>query len=137
MTDIEELQALLAAQARPACAELTPFEIVAADLEAGSVRLQFAEQPAFRNHFGEIQGGFGVALADVCISLAAFAKHRKWLPTVEIKCSFLAPIPVGPCIGEGRVLKSGRGTVFLEAKLWAPDGSLAFHATATAHSRPE
>jgi uncharacterized protein (TIGR00369 family) len=100
-------------------------------MQEGVVRLEFAEQPAFRNHFNQIQGGFGVAMADVCISLAAFAKHRKWLPTVEIKCSFLAPIEVGPCLGEGRVLKSGRSTVFLEAKLWAPDGSLAFHATAT------
>jgi acyl-coenzyme A thioesterase PaaI-like protein len=71
-------------------------------------------------------------MADVCISLAGFAKHRRWLPTVEIKCSFLAPLPVGPCLGEGRVLKSGRGTVFLEAKLWTPEVLLAFHATATA-----
>ena len=126
---------MLAAQPTPVCAELTPFEIVEADLEGGVVRLEFAEQPAFRNHFGQIQGGFGVAMADVCISLAAFAKHRKWLPTVEIKCSFLSPIPVGPCVGEGRILKSGRGTVFLEAKLWGPEGSLAFHATATAHTR--
>jgi acyl-coenzyme A thioesterase PaaI-like protein len=76
-------------------------------------------------------------MADVCVSLAGFAKHRKWLPTIEIKCSFLAPLPVGPCIGEGRVLRSGRGTVFLEAKLWAPDGGLAFHATATAHHRTD
>jgi acyl-coenzyme A thioesterase PaaI-like protein len=76
-------------------------------------------------------------MADVCVSLAGFAKHRKWLPTIEFKCSFLAPLPVGPCIGEGRVLRSGRGTVFLEAKLWAPDGVLAFHATATAHHRTD
>ena len=137
MTDIETLQSLLAAQPTPACAQLTPFEIVAADLEAGIVRVAFAEQPAFRNHFDQIQGGFGVAMADACISLAAFAKHRKWLPTVEIKCSFLSPIAVGPCVGEGRILKSGRGTVFLEARLWTPDGTLAFHATATAHNRVE
>ena len=134
MRDVDELRQLLASQPTPACAELTPFSIVAADLGGGVVRLEFAEQPAFRNHFNQIQGGFGVAMADVCLSLAAFAKHRKWLPTVEIKCSFLAPIDVGPCVGEGRVLKSGRHTVFLEARLWARDGALAFHATATAHA---
>ena len=135
MTDIEKLLELLAGQSMPPCVELTPFSVLSADLEAGIVRLEFATQPAFRNHFNQVQGGFGVAMADVCVSLAGFAKHRKWLPTVEIKCSFLSPLPVDRCIGEGRVLRSGRGTVFLEAKLWAPEGELAFHATATAHHR--
>ena len=136
MTGVEKLRELLAGQSMPACVGLTPFSIISADLEAGEVRLEFAAQPAFGNHFNHVQGGFGVAMADVCVSLAGFARHRQWLPTVEIKCSFLSPLPVGPCVGEGRVLKSGRGLVFLEAKLWAPDGVLAFHATATAHQRP-
>jgi uncharacterized protein (TIGR00369 family) len=114
------------------CAELTPFELLEADFEAGIVKVRFQPQPAFRNHFGHIQGGFGVAMIDVCVSLAAFAKLRAWLPTLEIKCSFLAPAPVGACVGQGRVLRAGRKVAFLEGLLWGPNGQLALHATATA-----
>jgi uncharacterized protein (TIGR00369 family) len=96
------------------------------------VRLEFAEQSAFRNHFGNIQGGFAVAMMDVVLSLAAFAKLRQWLPTVEIKSTFLAPAKLGACIGEGRVLKVGQSLAFVEGRLWGADGALAVHATATA-----
>jgi uncharacterized protein (TIGR00369 family) len=127
-----KLQAILDGQPRPECAKLTPFSIEDADLEAGRVRLRFASQPAFRNHFGHVQGGFAVAMVDVLVSIAAFAKTRAWLPTVEIKSSFLAPMTLGECIGEASVLKAGKQLVFLEAKLWGADGALAVHATATA-----
>lgn len=128
----EELKELLAAEPRPACAGLTPFDVLEADFEAGTVMLRFEPQPAFGNHFGHIQGGFGVAMIDVCVSLAAFAKLRLWLPTLEIKCSFLAPAAIGVCLGQGRVLRAGRSVVFLEATLWGPGGQVALHATATA-----
>ena len=133
MSAVEELRALLAAQSTPPCAELTPFELLEADVETGMVKLRFEPQPAFRNHFGHIQGGFGVAMIDVCVSLAAFVRLRSWLPTVEIKCSFLAPASIGPCVGQGRVLRLGRNIAFLEGMLWDPDGQLALHATATAN----
>jgi uncharacterized protein (TIGR00369 family) len=132
MSDVDELRALIAKMPKPVCAALTPFEIAAADSAAGVVRLEFAEQSAFRNHFGNIQGGFAVAMMDVVLSLAAFAKLRQWLPTVEIKSTFLAPAKLGACIGEGRVLKVGQSLAFVEGRLWGADGALAVHATATA-----
>ncbi len=136
MNGAERLKTLLAAQPPPECAKLTPFEVIDADFELGSVRLVFAEQPAFGNHFGNIQGGFGVAMIDVLVSLAAYVKLQQWLPTIEIKSSFVAPARVGPCAGEGRVIRAGSTVVFLEGSLWAPDGQLAIHATATAAMRP-
>ena len=51
---------------------------------------------------------------------------------IEIKSSFVAPMKLGECRGEGCVVKAGRQVVFLEAKLWGADGKLAVHATATA-----
>jgi acyl-coenzyme A thioesterase PaaI-like protein len=132
LNSAEELRALLASHQQPVCADLTPFQVLEADLTSGHVRLRFDEQPAFRNHFGCIQGGFGVAMLDVCISIAAFARLRLWLPTIEIKCSFLAPLPVGTCTGEGRVLRAGRSVVFLEGTLWGSGDQPALHATATA-----
>lgn len=131
MSAVDELRALLAAHPGPACATLTPFDLLEAGVD-GVVRVLFAPQPAFANHFGHVQGGFAVAMIDVCVSLAAFAKTRVWLPTVSIQCSFLAPLPVGPCIGLGRVVHAGRRLAFMEASLHDSDELLAVHAMATA-----
>src|SRR5262249_33079161 len=132
MSSASELQLLLDSQPKPDCAALTPFTVEEADLEAGRVVLLFASQPAFKNHFGNVQGGFAVAMIDVVVSVAEYAKTRAWLPTVEIKSSFVAPMKLGVCRGEGLVIKAGKQLVFLEAKLWGADGRLAVHATATA-----
>jgi uncharacterized protein (TIGR00369 family) len=137
MSTASELQSLLDSQPKPDCAALTPFVVEEADLEAGRVVLQFAPQPAFKNHFGNVQGGFAVAMIDVLVSIAAYAKTRAWLPTIEIKSSFVASMTLGECRGEGVVIKAGKQLVFLEARLWGADGRLAVHATATAAVRAE
>ena len=132
MSEVQRLRDVLAGQPTPKCAELTPFEILDANFADGFVRVEFAPQPAFRNHFGDIQGGFGVAMIDLLVSIAAYAKTGQWMPTVEIKSSFVAPAKLGVCVGEGRVVKAGRNLVFMEARLWGADGRLAIHAMATA-----
>jgi len=129
--EIDELAALLGTSA-PVCAALTPFEVLDVDREAGFVRLEFAPQPAFGNHFGNIQGGFLVAMLDAPLTIAAFLRTGQFLPTLEIKTSFLAPAAIGPCIAEGQVLRAGRAIVFTEARLFSGGGALAAHATATA-----
>ena len=130
MNDADELRRLLSAHPLPVCAQLTPFAIVSADLGAGRVEIEFAPQPAFGNFFGAVQGGFAVAMLDVVISLAAFASTRTWLPTAEIKTSFLAPLPIGTCVGEARILKVGRQLAFGEGRLLS-GGQPAIIATAT------
>jgi uncharacterized protein (TIGR00369 family) len=131
-TDLDALRWVLAPENQPACAALTPFEVVAADAVQGLVRLEFAPQPAFGNHFGDVQGGFIVAMLDAPLALAVYLKTGEFLPTVEIKTSFLAPARIGQCTAQGLVLRAGRTHVFAEAKLWSGDGTLAAHATATA-----
>jgi uncharacterized protein (TIGR00369 family) len=130
-SDLDALRSALAPATMPVCAALTPFEVIAADVAEGLVRMEFAPQPAFGNHFGDIQGGFVVAMLDVPLSLAAYLVTGEFLPTAEIKTSFLAPARIGPCAAEGRVLRAGRTLVFTEAKLWSGGGTLAAHATAT------
>ena len=121
-------------RSRSPCAALTPFAVIDADFETGAVALRFAKQPAFANHRGHIQGGFGVALVDVLVSVAAYAK-RQWCPTVEIKTTFVAPLKLGEGRGEARVIKAGKTLAFLEARLWGTDDELAIHATATVSVR--
>jgi uncharacterized protein (TIGR00369 family) len=132
MSNAAELTALLDAQPKPDCAALTPFMVEDADFDAGRVVLRFAPQPAFKNHFGNVQGGFAVSMIDVLLSVAAYAKTKAWLPTVEIKSSFVAPMRLGECRGEAVVIKAGKQLVFLEARLWGADAKLAVHATGTA-----
>lgn len=136
MTDTQTLIGLLDRQTQPVCAQLTPNRILDADFQRGFIKLEFSEQPAFSNHFGNIQGGFAVAMVDVLISFAAYAKVRQWLPTVEIHSRFVAPAKLGICVGEGWVVKAGKTLVFLEAQLYGGDGQLAVHATAIASIKP-
>ncbi len=132
MSKAAELQALLDSQPASDCAMLIPFSVEEADFDAGRVVLRFAPQPAFENYHGYVQGGFAVAMVDALVSVAAFAKTRAWLPTVEIKSTFVAPMVLGESRGEASIIKAGRQLVFLEAKLWGSDGKLAVHATVTA-----
>jgi uncharacterized protein (TIGR00369 family) len=127
MTILEQLRQL----PRPVCAELTPFEVLDAD-ESGTVQLRFGPQPAFGNHFGNVQGGFCVALLDVALSLAAYAATGRLCPTVEISTRFLAPTPLDGCLGEGTVLRAGTSVVICQAVLMTPDGVTTAHGTATA-----
>ena len=131
-SELDEFKALIDGQQKPVCAQLTPFVITDVDSVGGFARLKFGEQPAFRNHFGNIQGGFAVAMLDVAISIAGYAKVRAWLPTIEIKSSFLEPLPIGTCVGEGRVLKVGKNLAFIEGRLLMADGRPGVTATATA-----
>lgn len=131
MKTLPDIQALFAAQPKPVCAALTPFEILDGDADRGYLRLEFAPQPAFGNHFGHIQGGFLFALMDVPVSCVAFLKTGHWLPMIEMKCSCLAPAEIGKCIAEAQVIRSGRNIVFIESTLWGANGMQAVHATAT------
>src|SRR4029450_1279830 len=100
----DELRRLLDETEPPACAALTPFTVQEADLQAGSVNVLFAAQPAFSNHFQHVQGGFAAGMLDTVISLAAFAATRRWLPTASLSISFLSPVPVAPCHARATVL---------------------------------
>jgi uncharacterized protein (TIGR00369 family) len=131
MSTTEEIRSLIASQPKPACIALTPFELLEANTQTGYVKIEFAPQPAFENHFGNIQGGFAVAMLDVVMSLAAFVKVHQWLPTLEVKASFIAPAKIDKCIGEGFVLRAGRHVTFVEGKLLNSNNQLAVHATAT------
>jgi len=133
--DTEGLVEHLNTLPRPVCAVLTPFVVTDAGPDPGFVRMRFAVQPAFRNHFDHVQGGFAVALVDVALSLAIYAQTEAFLPTVSLTTNFLAPLPLAEVIGEGRVIKVGGSVVFAEATLRSADGKLCVQATGSAAVR--
>ncbi len=126
----DALREALATLPTPECAKLTPFEVTDAD-ESGRVRVRFSRQPAFGNHFGNVQGGFLIAMLEVPLTLAIFACSRRWYPTIEIKASFVAPAPLGDLHAEAVVLRLGKSICFSEARMWTPDDTLVAHATAS------
>lgn len=109
---------MLAALEPPVCAALTPFTVQEANLEEGSVILRFEAQPAFSNHFENVQGGFAAAMLDAVISVAAFAATGRWLPMANLGISFLRPVPIAPCLGQARVLRVGQRMCFVDARLF-------------------
>jgi len=127
---LEEVREALARVPHPPCAALTPFDLVEVSPD-GRVRVRFAPQPAFTNHFGNVQGGFLVAMLEVPLTIAILARTQKLCPTIEMKTSFVAPAPIGELIGEGFVMRAGSKVVFAEARLWAPGEVLVAHVTAT------
>jgi uncharacterized protein (TIGR00369 family) len=115
----------------PVCAQLTPFQVTGYDANTCTVRFLFSEQPLFSNHFGNVQGGFAVAMIDVVLSVAGFAVTGEWLPTVELNASFFEPLPIGVTLGEGRVLRAGKTVVFAEGRLSKSEGATCVSSTAT------
>ena len=113
----------------PPLARLMNFDLV--EVGDGRVVVRFPAQPAFGNHFGNVQGGFLVAMLEVPLALAVFVKTQRWMPTIEIKTSYVTPAPIAELLGEATVLRAGSSVLFAEAKIFTTDGKLCAHATAT------
>ena len=131
-SDQGDLRAHVAGLDLPVCVELMPFEVLEARKDPGYVRLRFEAQPAFENHFGNVQGGFCVAMLDGLFSIAVYLGTGRFLPTIELKTNFLTPVPIAAIEGEGTVLRAGSAIVFAEATLYGPSGGRAVHTTGTA-----
>ena len=110
---------------------MTPFTVEAADFARGEVRLLFEPRPDFANRIGVVQGGLAMGMMDVALSLAAYAGTGVFSTTVELKASYLTPLPIGPVEAVARVVKAGRTLVFVEGTLGAPGAPVSIAATAT------
>lgn len=119
-------------------AELLGFERLACDAAAGTARMAFHARPAFCNAMGVLQGGFVTAMLDQVMAEAGVA-HLGWrvyIPTLEIKVTFLRAVRPGRLFGDGRVVRATRSVIFLEGSLDDGDGTVLATATQTALIRP-
>ncbi|WP_281300276.1 MULTISPECIES: PaaI family thioesterase [unclassified Iodidimonas] len=108
-------------------------EVLALDRDAGTSLIAFSPKPEFCNPFGQVQGGFVAAMLDSTSGIAAIAKSgfTCFVPTLEIKTSFIAPVRLGRLIGRGQCLHLGRSIGFLEGSLYDADHRLLARATVT------
>jgi uncharacterized protein (TIGR00369 family) len=110
------------------------MRILEIDTDPARVRQSFEIDERFTNPRGTVQGGIITALLDDCAAFAGIVAlgEAGFIASLELKTSFLAPAMPGTLYAEGRCIKMGRSTCFLEAELKNADGKLLAKMTSTA-----
>ncbi|MDG3040188.1 PaaI family thioesterase [Roseicyclus marinus] len=93
-------------------------------------RLTFPMTDLLRNPQGALHGGIMASAMDISMGHLV-AKVAGPGATIEMKVQFLRPVMGGTVTVEGSFTRRGRSLSFMESKLFAEDGKLAAHATAT------
>jgi len=93
-------------------------------LEPGHVLVRYAVKPEFMHPGRAVQGGIVTVYADMAMAIAAqtLCDEGEFLATSQLSISFLEPVTQGPVLGEGKVVKRGRSTFFMEATVRDADG---------------
>ena len=137
LTD-EEIHTLLSTRhERPTASSLLGFSPRDFSVEERWIEAGFDPDPRVANLRGGVQGGIVAAMLDEVMSLSVLVAERFTcgVPTLELKISFFAPLPVGPCKARGEAMKIGGRSAFMEGSIWTPDGELAARASATCQVR--
>lgn len=119
---------------QPPTGILFGMTVLEVDQKAGRVRQSFEIDHRFCNPRGTVQGGIICALLDDAAAFAGIVALGEpgFIASMEIKTSFFAPAPQGRLYAEGRCIKMGRSSCFLEADLTDGDGRLLARLTSSA-----
>lgn len=101
-------------------------KVLEVDQSVGRVRMSFEIDERFCNPRGTVQGGIVTALLDDASAFAGIVALGEpgFIASMEIKTSFLSPAKPGTLYAEGRCLKMGRSSCFLEAELTDAAGKI-------------
>jgi uncharacterized protein (TIGR00369 family) len=118
----------------PPTGVLFDMRVLEVSRDPASVKLSFQLDHRFTNPRGTVQGGIVTALLDDCAAMAGVVALGEpgFIATLELKTSFLAAAMPGTLCAEGRCVKMGRSTCFLEAELSDAEGKLLAKMTTTA-----
>lgn len=108
------------------------------DKEREEITLRFVAPQSFVTPRGSVQGGLVAGFLDEVMGWAhVWATDHVEAPlNLEISMSLLKPVPAGPLVGKGRVVRRGRKVIFLEGELFDEAGTLLARATSTAIPTP-
>ncbi|MAS85870.1 MAG: hypothetical protein CL953_08510 [Erythrobacteraceae bacterium] len=108
------------------------------DKEREELTLRFVAPESFVTPRGSVQGGLVAGFLDEVMGWAhVWATDHVEAPlNLEISMSLLKPVPAGPLVGKGRVVRRGRKVIFLEGELRDESGTLLARATSTAIPTP-
>ena len=133
LSGIEQLRAMIAAEAQPSIGRTLDFSLV----EVGDGLAVFEGNPDERtyNPMGTVHGGYAATLLD---SACGIATHSKLAPgqtytTLELKVAYHRAMSAstGPVRAVGSVITFGRRVAFAEARLTDDQGRLLASATST------
>lgn len=112
---------------------LKTFKADVETIEPGFARIRYPFKLDWCNPRGSLQGGMYGVFLDEVMGYAMIGSHPKldtlWT-TTTLNINYLRPI-TGEIIAEGRVIREGKRTVYVEAELITPDGKLSAKATST------
>ena len=119
-------------------ADLMGVKFDSFDKEREEITLRFTAPDAFITPRGSVQGGLVAGFLDEVMGWAhVWATDHVEAPlNLEITMSLLKPVPAGPLVGKGRVIKRGRRVIYLEGELFGEDGTLLARSTSTAIPTP-
>lgn len=119
-------------------AELMGVEFDSFDREREEITLRFRAPDSFITPRGSVQGGLIAGFLDEVMGWAhVWATNHEEAPlNLDLAMTILKPVPAGPLVGRGRVLRRGRRAIFLEGELFDPAGKLLARATSTAIPTP-
>tara|TARA_R110002096_G_scaffold433579_2_gene652561 strand:+ start:22274 stop:22717 length:444 start_codon:yes stop_codon:yes gene_type:complete len=94
-------------------------ELLALDIDAGTISCQFQISNAFTHGGGVIQGGILSAMLDFTMAMLCLAGAEKnsVIATTDLHAQFLAPSTHGRFICQATFVRKGRKTAFTRAEL--------------------
>lgn len=118
----------------PPAARLLGWKLVALDVQAGTIEVQFDARAEFVNPSGFVQGGFLAAMLDDTLGPAAFAMAggKQITTTIDLHVHYLRPVLPGYVMTRGRVIRLGKNIAFLAGELFDAGGKLSACAHASA-----
>jgi uncharacterized protein (TIGR00369 family) len=118
----------------PRAAATLGFEFVDADVDNGTIEIDFTATEAFTNPAGNVLGAFVAAMLydTVGPALLATVEPDEFQSTLDLNVRFLRPVRPGRLRGNGRVVHRSGNLAFLEASLHDAERTLIATATATA-----
>lgn len=125
--------AVLKSRRHSGATDLLGMEPLEFDSARGRARIAYAAGLRFTNRAGVVQGGILAAMLDEGMALACVAmdEFRTFVPTLELKVSFVAPAKPGRFTVEGQVVRKGRSVAFAEGRLFDEAGELVATASTT------
>jgi uncharacterized protein (TIGR00369 family) len=119
---------------QPPTGILFGMTVLEVDQVAGRVKMSFDAGAQLCNPRGTIQGGMVAAMLDDAAAFAGIVALGEpgFIASMELKTSFFAPAYPGKLYAEGRCLKMGKSSCFLEADLTDADGKLLARLTSAA-----
>lgn len=112
-------------------AGLLGHRLLAVDMAALAIEVEYRAAAYFFNPMGVMQGGFIMAMLEQSLldAVVALTAEPYEAATLEMQCNFLAAVGPGVLRCRAGLVRQGRSTAFVEARLFESGGALAATAT--------